>query len=269
MLLLLALSLSTLAQDPDPGAETVTTATADAAPAAYGVGARDLLEIEVFQEDSLTGEYVVAEDGTIDFPLLGKVQVDGLSPGQVDTLLTEQLAADYLVDPQVKVRVASYASKSVRVLGAVEKPGVYQLTGPTSVLEIVAQAGGMSEDGVTELHVTRKGGQTDIIRLDELATDEEAWLLQQGDTVLVPPPKVVYVSGEVAKPGAVAFTEGMTVSQAVILAGGAKTAANLRKVFVKRGGAKIRVNLRKVNDGREEDLVLLPDDQVLISESVL
>lgn len=264
-LLALALLLPALAQD-----ATAETAVVDeAASLAYGVGVRDVLSIQVFQEESLSGDFVVAEDGTIDLPLLGRVPVDGLTPGQIDVLLTDRLGADFLVAPQVKVQVSSFASKSVRVLGAVKKPGVYPLTGPTSVLEMVAMAGGMAEDGVTELHVTRRGGDTQIIRLDQATTDEQAWLLQRGDTVVVPPPKIVYVTGEVSKPGSVPYTEGMTVSQAVILAGGAKQAANMRRVQVKRGGQVIRVNLRKVNEGREDDLVLLPDDQILIAESVL
>ncbi len=236
----------------------------------YGVGPRDLLAVEVFQEDSLSGEFVVAEDGTIDFPLLGRVAVEGLTPGQVDQLLTDRLGAEFLVDPQVQVKVSAFASKPVRVLGAVKKPGIYQLSGPTSVLEIVAMAGGMSTTGVNELRITRRGASDPIvIRLDGAEADDGTWNLQEGDTVMVPPPKVVYVAGEVDKPGAVPFSEGMTVSQAVILAGGSKQQANLRKVFIKRGDQQIRVNLKKVLQGREEDVVLQPDDQVLLSESVL
>ena len=236
----------------------------------YGVGARDVLSIEVFQEESLTGDYVVAEDGTIDFPLLGRVHVDGLSPGEIDELLTGHLAASYLVAPQLKVQVSSFASKPVRVLGAVKKPGVYPLSGPTSVLEIIALAGGMSTDGVTELRIQRRGqAEPIVIRLDEAAIDDSLWQLQDGDTVLVPPPKVVYVSGQVSKPGAVPFSDGMTVSQAVILAGGAGANANVRRVLIRRGDARIHVNLRRVERGREQDVVLLPDDQVLLGESVL
>lgn len=236
----------------------------------YVVGARDVLNIEVFEEEALSGEYVVTEDGTIDFPLVGRLQVDGLSPTQVDTLLTERLAADFLVDPQVKVQVGDFASKPVRVLGAVKKPGVYPLSGPTSVLELIAVAGGMSTDGVSEVRINRRGlDEPLVIRLDEVGMDESAWMLEDGDTVQVPPPKVVYVAGEVTKPGAVAFSEGLTISQSIILAGGSKGTASLRKVWIKRGDQQIRVNLKRVLKGREPDVILQPDDQVLVSESVL
>lgn len=260
---------SAWAQDPLPPADPAK-APPPAAAGGYGVGIRDTLAIEVFQEESLSGEFVVAQDGSIDFPLLGKVVVDGLSPEEVDALLTQQLAAEFLVDPQVQVKVAAFASKPVRVLGAVKKPGIYPLSGPTSVLEIVAMAGGMATNGVSEIRITRQGEPAPIVlRLDGPEASDGNWMLQEGDTVMIPPPKVVYVAGEVDKPGAVPFSDGMTVSQAVILAGGSNSAANLRKVFIKRDDSQIRVNLKRVLKGREADVVLRPDDQVLISESVL
>lgn len=268
-----ALSSGALAQDgPSADAAPAQSAASDepTAPASYLVGARDVLHIEVFEEEALTGDYVVAEDGSIDFPLVGRLAVNGLSPSQVDELLTGRLASDFLVAPQVQVQVGSFASKPVRVLGAVKKPGVYPLSGPTSVLELIALAGGMATDGVSEVRITRRGLlEPLVIRLDEVGGDESAWMLQDGDTVQVPPPKVVYVAGEVVKPGAVAYGEGLTISQAIILAGGAKPTARLRRVWIKRGDEQIRVNLKRVLQGRDPDIVLKPDDQVLLSESVL
>jgi polysaccharide export outer membrane protein len=265
--LLLALALASPAR---AQAEADPAPTATPATASYVVGARDVLHIEVFEEEGLTGDYVVAEDGTIDFPLVGRLPVDGLSPGAVDELLTARLASDFLVSPQVKVQVGSFASKPVRVLGAVKKPGVYPLSGPTSVLELIALAGGMAADGVSEVRITRRGLPDPlVIRLDEAGSDESAWMLQDGDTVQVPPPKVVYVAGEVLKPGSVSYGEGLTISQAIILAGGAKPTASLRKVWIKRGPEQIRVNLKRVLQGKDQDIFLKPDDQVLLSESVL
>ncbi|NOY26655.1 MAG: hypothetical protein GXP62_12345 [Oligoflexia bacterium] len=239
-------------------------------PSSYVVGARDVLEVEVFEEKALSGDYVVSENGTIDFPLVGRLLVDGLSPNQIDDLLTLRLSTDYLVNPQVKVDVSAFASKPVRVLGAVKKPGVYPLSGPTSVLELIALAGGMSTDGVNEVRISRRGQDVPlVIRLDEVGVDESAWMLEDGDTVQVLPPKVVYIAGQVVKPGAVAFSEDLTISQAIILAGGAKTTARLRKVWIKRGDSQIRVNLKRVLVGRDVDVILRPDDQVILNESVL
>ena len=74
------------------------------------------------------------------------------------------------------------------------------------------------------------------------------------------PPEVVYVSGQVSKPGAVPYSEGLTISQAIILAGGSKSTARLRKVYIKRGDQQIKVNLKRVLQGRDDDVVLQPDD---------
>lgn len=270
--LVLLLPGAALAQD-DPAADAAADAASAELPRdadVYRVGSRDVLHITVFQEDTLTGEYTVSEAGDIDFPLVGKVAVGGLSAGQVDELLTSRLAADYLVQPQVQVRIASFASMPVRVLGAVKKPGVYPLSGPTSVLELVAMAGGMSAEGVSEVRITRRGQDAAmVLRLDQAIGDETQWMLRQGDSVFVPPPRVVYVSGQVSKPGAVPYSEGLTISQAIILAGGSKSTARLRKVWIRRGDQQIKVNLKRVLQGRDDDVVLQPDDTVLLNESVL
>jgi len=254
----------------EEGQDAATAAPPHVDPSIYAVGVHDVLEIKTFEEESLSGEFVVGEDGTIDFPLVGHLAVDGLTTSQVDELLTHRLALSFLVDPQIKVQVASFASKPIRILGAVKKPGVYPLSGPTSVLELIAMAGGMATDGVTEVRVNRRGVEDPLVlRLDQSGGDESAWMLQQGDTVQVLPPKVVYVAGEVVKPGAVPIGEAMTISQAIILAGGAKGTARLRKVWIKRGDQQIKVNLKRVLQGRDTDVVLEPDDQILIAESVL
>lgn len=239
-------------------------------PAGYQLGARDVVRVEVFEEEGLSGDFEVSDDGTIDLPLVGRMLVSGLSLSDFDLQLTGRLGKDYLVAPQVTVQITRFGSKAVRILGAVKQPGVYPLSGPTSVLELIALAGGMGADGVSEVRISRKGVvDTLVLRLDEVALDETSWMLIEGDSVFVPPPKVVYVAGQVLKPGAVPFGEGLTISQAIILAGGAKTGANLRRVWIKRGDAPIRVNLKRVSQGRAEDVLLRPDDQIMVAESVL
>lgn len=239
-------------------------------PTGYVLGARDVVRVEVFEEEGLSGEFEVSDEGTVDMPLVGRMLVSGLSLSDFDSQLTERLGKDFLVSPQVTVQITRFGSKAVRILGAVKKPGVYPLSGPTSVLELIALAGGMGADGISEVRITRRG-RTDplVLRLDEVALDEASWMLSEGDSVFVPPPKVVYVAGQVDKPGAVPFGEGLTISQAIILAGGAKTGANLRRVWIKRGDAPIRVNLKRITQGRDEDVLLEPNDQVMLAESVL
>lgn len=239
-------------------------------PPGYRLGARDLVRVDVFQEPGLSGELEVSEEGSIDVALLGRLQVRGLTLGELDALLTERFARDFLVSPQVSVQITRFGSQAVRVLGAVKKPGVYPLSGPTSVLELIALAGGLGADGVNEVRITRRGVPEPIVlRLDQAAIEESAWMLVEGDSVFLPSPRVVYVAGQVNRPGAVAFAEGLTLSQAVILAGGSKSGANLSRVWIKGPEGPQRVNLKRVLRGREADPVLRPDDQVMVAESVL
>src|SRR5260370_42125944 len=108
----------------------------------YTIGPRDVLGITVWGQADLSRDYGVDPDGFIPFPLIGRVKAAGSTPKELATQLTELLGKDYLVNPQVIVAVKEYLSQKVQVLGAAEKPGVYYLTGPTTLLKILAMPGG-------------------------------------------------------------------------------------------------------------------------------
>ncbi|HEY3238429.1 MAG TPA: polysaccharide biosynthesis/export family protein, partial [Acidimicrobiia bacterium] len=110
--------------------------------AGYRVGAKDVLKITVYGQEDLSRSVVVGDDGVLLFPLIGAVAVGGLSPAEVEQRLKTRLGQDYLVDPQVSVAVQEYRSQKVFVLGEVERPGTYALTGRATVLDVLAQAGG-------------------------------------------------------------------------------------------------------------------------------
>ena len=110
----------------------------------YTIGPRDVLAITVWGQADLSRDYPVDPDGFVSFPLIGRVKAAGSTPKQLAAQLTELLEKDYLVNPQVIVSVKEYLSQKVQVLGEAEKPGVYYLTGPTSVLEILSKAGGLA-----------------------------------------------------------------------------------------------------------------------------
>jgi len=237
----------------------------------YHVGAGDIIDIQVFGEADLSGSFQVAEDGGIDFPLLGRVSVQNLSVAGLDGAITGQLAAKYLRDPQVQVTIKSFGSQPVQVLGAVKNPGVFHLGGPTSVLDIIAEAGGVKEGGVSEVRIQHKDPDlpTATVKLDELVGNSENNIqLRAGDVIFVSEGMVVYVSGEVAKPGAVSYTEGLTVTQALTRSGGTKRTAKLRDAYILRGSERITINLKKILAGRAADMVLKPNDQVILKESI-
>jgi polysaccharide biosynthesis/export protein len=284
--LLLALLLAALvavpamAQEPvsqpslQPEAEPSGQATlAGATNPGYVVGPGDAIKVEVYGEQDLCGSYPVYEGGYITYPLVGKVQVGGLTLSQLADELTHQLAARFLVDPHVTVRVDRYSSQPVQVLGAVAKPGVFYLEGRTTVRQILALAGGVeAEKAVKEVRIERQvGGQreTMVVKLDRLLTDgENDVVLQGGDVVNVVEGMVVYLSGQVKKPGAVSYWDGITVSRALAEGGGLGDYAKMREAHVMRDGERIVFNLRRLLAGRDEDIVLLPGDQLVIETSV-
>jgi len=112
----------------------------------YRIGPDDVLKIDVFQVEELSTEERVSSAGTIVMPLIGTVAVAGLTPDEAEATIAAALAKDYLQDPQVDIFVSEYANMNVTVGGAVKKPGVFPLSGRTTLLQAIAQA-----EGVTEL----------------------------------------------------------------------------------------------------------------------
>jgi polysaccharide export outer membrane protein len=238
--------------------------------ALYRIGPGDVIAIQVYGEASLTGEYPVSSSGELDFPLIGVIGIDGLTTSEVSALLRDRLTQGYLNKPHITVSVSTYASQPVQVLGAVAKPGLYYLQGPTTVLQILSIAGGVENEGVNEIRVTRGGDNGEIIALPYerlLTLGANATPLEAGDVVFVPQ-SLVSVMGSVSKPGEITFREGLTLSRSIAAVGGALPTANLRKVYVLRGDQRIQVNVRRILDGKESDFPLLAGDQVFVNQSV-
>lgn len=236
--------------------------------AAYRVDARDVLDVQVYGEQEASGEVVVAEGGVIDLPLAGEVSVAGLTPLEVARKVESVLGASYYVDPHVTVRIVQYGSREVQVLGAVKQPGVYYLNGPTSLIDMLAQAGGISKESIKEVQVRREGQEPILVQLDQLVSSGAGDLfLQKADVVYVPEGRVVWVGGEVSRPGEVAFLEGLTLTQAITMAGSWKPTALKSTVYVLRDGERMQVNVRRILKAKEADILLQPGDQVEVPES--
>ena len=238
---------------------------------AYVLGAGDSVSIQVFDENELSGTFTIGEDGSIDYPLLGRLGVSGQTTDALDETLTAQLGSKFLRDPQIQVSVDNFGSHPVQVLGAVKKPGLVHLSGRNSVLDVIAEAGGVTGSGVAEVRVKFADAQRQAVSLsleDLMADTQKNLRLAAGDVVHVSEGMVVYVSGEVNKPGSVPFTEGLTVTQALSKSGGTKRTARTRDAYILRGDERISINLKKVLKGKAADVILKPDDQIVLQESV-
>jgi protein involved in polysaccharide export with SLBB domain len=156
------------------------------------LGAGDTFEVRVYGEKELTGKYSVERDGSVDFPLIGRVIVDGLEPAQVSDEIEIRLKdSEVLKNPQVSVLVTTYASKRISVVGAVSKPGNFPMANGLTVVQAIGLAGGFTSlaDRNATLVTRRNKGKTNRFRVavesvTEGKTDDFA--LQAGDIVYIP-----------------------------------------------------------------------------------
>lgn len=122
----------------------------------YRIGPDDLIEVQVFGVDQLTRTVRVNARGLISLPLIGNLEVGGLTAQQAEALIVAKLAANYLQDPQVSLFIREYTSQRVTIEGAVNRPGVYPLRGPTTLLQSLAVAGGQANlSDMTEVMLFR------------------------------------------------------------------------------------------------------------------
>lgn len=109
------------------------------------LGAGDVFDVRVYGEEELTGSYRVAEDGSIDYPFVGRIEVAGLEPPTVAQVVAQRLRdGEYLVNPQVSVFVKEYNSKRISVIGAVQRPGTFPMTSGLTAVQAISLAGGFT-----------------------------------------------------------------------------------------------------------------------------
>jgi len=244
----------------------------------YKIGTKDLLEIKVFELPELNQTVRVAEDGSVSLSLLGKVDVAGLTAQELEKKLASILDQKYTKGAHVTVFIKEY--QKVSVLGAVGKPGNYELVGPTTLLQVISQAGGLTPDAMDELYVFRQakdGQKTKItVNLKDLTGGNQNLNidLQPNDVVNIPIDQMqtVYVYGQVIRPGAIQFRQSkkITLLQAIAQAGGptewaSKSSLTIRRTDKKTGKEmKIPVNLKKIIAGNAPDITLEEGDVIIV-----
>ncbi len=260
----------------------------------YKIGPEDLLEISVFEEEKLNKTVRVSSQGNISLPLLGITRVKGLTSNEVEKEIRDLLAEKYLNDPHVSVFIKEYRNQRISVMGAVEKPGAYEVTGQKTILDLLALAGGLKEDAGQLLFLIRppplqdetgkvkkdSDGQTPrtfMIDLDGLLVRGELALnmpLVHGDVINIPVSGKIFVGGEVKSPGGFPLKgKRLTLSQAVALAGGLgpKAGGSETKIFRYTGNGSSKeihsANIYAIEKGQEEDLQLKENDIVIVPKS--
>ncbi len=287
----------------------------------YRIGPEDVLNINIFEAQELNREVRVSAGGDISLPLLGSVRAAGLTPRELEFVLQELLHRTYMKDPHVSVFVHEMQSHPVSVMGAVRRPGVFQIRGSKTLLEVLSLAEGLADDAGETVIILRGAALT---AEPHLATDHPAGsdqpsssaqnaaegtavssalnsnrfasedavqvnlkdllesadshgnpLVHPGDIVKVTRAGVVYVIGEVRKPGGFALksNEKISVLQALALSEGltrtaAKSGARIIRTDQQSGERKeTPIDLGKILAGKAPDPVLEAKDIIFVPNS--
>jgi polysaccharide biosynthesis/export protein len=255
-----------------PGSPSGGPAAAQAASTEYRLGSGDAVRISVYQSPDLTLETRIGESGLVSYPLLGSVKIGGLSVGAAEKLIADGLRnGNFLKAPQVSVLVTQVRGNQASVLGQVNRPGRFPLEATDLRLsDLLAIAGGIAVGGADSvILVGIRDGQrirkeVDVSRIFRSASREDDLLVLNGDVVYVERAPIVYIYGEVQRPGPMRLERGLTVMQALATGGG----------LTLRGTEKgLRLH-RKGSDGKPMvlqptmDDVLQDGDVVYVRESL-
>jgi polysaccharide export outer membrane protein len=242
------------------------------------IGFEDLLDISVFELPQFSVSSRVSGDGTITMPLIGSIEVRGLTKKQVEDKIALALAK-YVNDAKVSVTIKEYKSRQVSVLGAVKNPGAYYIVSPRTLLQLISEAGGLTADAGSRCYIFRQGSSKVEIDLLDLINNGNQTLnvpILPGDVVNIPADTkvIVYVLGAVRTPGAIEMTTSMpiTLLAAIARAGGPTEQASQSNIQIKRkdpsGSEKvIKANLKDIIKGKTPDIKLNPGDVVNVPES--
>lgn len=246
------------------------------ADAEYRVGPGDVIRVDGFQHEEISGEFPVEASGTMTYPLLGEVRVSGSTTGEIAKHLEQLLERDYYVDVQLQVEVAEYLSQPVTLLGEVQRPGTYYLRGRTTITQLLAEAGGLSPTcgPVLELRRVEQVDGTVQQRVQtfstsKLLTGEEGTEVevQTGDVLSVSAKQLYFITGEVARPGQYEIARGMTLMQALSQAGGqGKFASQTVELHREVAGEKqiMTFDLSQIRKGRSSDPLIQAGDVVIV-----
>jgi polysaccharide export outer membrane protein len=237
----------------------------------YELGAGDSIRVVVFQNPDLTVETRVTENGTITYPLVGTVKVGGLTIPAAEQAIAKALKeGNFIQSPQVNIALLVIRGNQVSVLGQVLRPGRFPLeTFDTRLSEMIAIAGGISPTGADVAIVTGiRGGkpfrkEVDIAGMFLEGDFRDDIVLSGGDKIYVHRAPMVYIYGEVQRPGSYRAERNMTVRQALVLGGGPTPRGTQRGLRLYRGaGAKTEILEPDLNDP------IRPDDVLYVKESL-
>jgi polysaccharide export outer membrane protein len=245
------------------------------------IGAGDQLRVEVFDTPEMSQRVRVTDAGEIPLMFIGNVKVANLTPGEAaraieDTLKSKQL----MTHPQVTVSVAEYATQQVSVMGQVRNPGVFYITAPVPVINLLSNAGGLTDAADRNITIQRHGDSQHTVKYFFSNNSDDALqtsvMIYPGDIVMVPKAGIVYVLGDVGRPGGYTMSNNdsqMTVLEALATAGDTNKTAIISKVKLVRktinGITEIPISLGAMRKGKQPDIAMQSNDVLYVPFSYM
>jgi polysaccharide biosynthesis/export protein len=250
-------------------------------PVTLRIAPGDLLHITVFDVPEMTQDVRVSSGGEAQLALIGSIGLAGLTGQEAEEKIAGELRdRKLLLRPQVNVLVKEFASQGVSVIGEVQHPGVYQVLGPRTLLDVISMAGGLTNTADTRITVKRRRASDEKIIAKLKTDDPESSLANNvqifpGDLILVPRAGIVYVLGDVNRPGGFVMQDSgkITLLQALAQAGGASKSASLSKAVLMRKSAQgyetTKLHVGQIERGEDSDVELHANDILYVPNNRL
>jgi len=254
-------------------------AVSDTAAAQMRISGGDLLNISVYGVPELTQDVRVNNGGDVYLPLIGYVQLGGLSLDQAQTVIENRLReGEFVRNPHVTVFLKDFVNQSATVTGEVNRPGVYPILGTRRLLEVLAAAGGPTGRAGKTVTITHRDHPEEPVKVnlpaDLAKSPQDNIEVLPGDTILVNRAGLVYVVGEVQRPSGLVMdnNEKLTVMQAIALTGGPTSVAAMNGAKLIRttasGREELPLPLKKMLSTKQPDVDLKPDDIIFVPSSL-
>ncbi|HET7694608.1 MAG TPA: polysaccharide biosynthesis/export family protein [Vicinamibacterales bacterium] len=253
------------------------TAPPPSSPPEYIVGPQDLLAVSVQGVAELTRDVIVDQDGTFDFPYIGRISAAGKGVRAIEAEIKSRLSPRYLVNPVVNVDVKAFRSQVVYVLGAVVRPGSIRIAGNATLMSVLAEVGFSTKSG-SVITITRRprgsrasgpaanapNAETIKVNRKELELGSaQTIVLQDGDTISVPEAEKFTVTGYVRSPGVFELDGDISVLQALAIAGGATEQGATNRIEIQRAGeAKPLKNVKMSEMVKPGDIITVPRKRI-------
>jgi polysaccharide export outer membrane protein len=268
------------AQTPASTSPNQASVSAPAPRASLKLGPGDLVHVTVYDMPELEQRFRVSDQGTATLALIGELKVAGMTADELGKEIATKLRdGEFAKRPSVTVMVDEYTTQGVAVVGEVTRPGIVPIYSGRSVLDILSAAGGLKETASTEILIRRQGQTGDPERI-QLGRDRQSLSgpmveVNPGDQVVVPLAGIVYMLGDLNRPGGYVMSENGKISllQALAMAGGitqtsAENSTRLLRATA-NGYEESSVALKDIMKGKKKDIELQPRDVVYVPFSGL